>query len=284
MKLIIRGDDFGYTKTYNDGTIKAIEEGVLTCVDLMMDTPGTLDAIERIKNYPWISVGWHTHFWGKPVADAALVPSLINEAGRFKWRKDKALKKTAELQEIEIELRAELALCIQKLGRPFDTASISGHDEFSVIKRRICEEHGIPCNFFSEIDRLSGKIIPPDSPYEGLNVRKLGPDQYAGAYMYELESYHEYDPVGYMMEKIDPSWKETIMIAWHPGYLDDYILEESSLALSRVKDVSALCSKRLKNWIIENKIELSNQRDILYGTSEMQEHYQSVNSPLWIKK
>lgn len=44
MKLIIRADDVGYTKTHNDGTIKTIEEGVTTAVDVMLDCPGFEDA------------------------------------------------------------------------------------------------------------------------------------------------------------------------------------------------------------------------------------------------
>lgn len=82
MKLIVKADDYGYTPTYNDGTIKAIEEGLVTTVDLMLDTPGVEDAIERIKAYPWISVGWHSgHYWGVPAADPKLVPSMVNAEG-----------------------------------------------------------------------------------------------------------------------------------------------------------------------------------------------------------
>lgn len=30
MKLVMRADDFGYTKAYNDGMIKAVREGVVS--------------------------------------------------------------------------------------------------------------------------------------------------------------------------------------------------------------------------------------------------------------
>lgn len=64
MKLIIRADDVGYTVTHNDGTMKTIEEGITTSADLMLDCPGTEDACIRLRQFPWISIGWHTHFWG----------------------------------------------------------------------------------------------------------------------------------------------------------------------------------------------------------------------------
>ena len=50
-RLVYRADDIGYTKAFNDGAFKAIEEGIVTSADIMLDTPGTIDALERIKNY-----------------------------------------------------------------------------------------------------------------------------------------------------------------------------------------------------------------------------------------
>ena len=67
MKLIIRADDVGYTKIHNLGTFQTIDEGVVTSADVMLDCPGTVDALEQLKERPWISVGWHAHFWGAPV-------------------------------------------------------------------------------------------------------------------------------------------------------------------------------------------------------------------------
>jgi predicted glycoside hydrolase/deacetylase ChbG (UPF0249 family) len=57
MKLIIRADDVGYTDVYNIGAFETIDRGVVTSADVMLDTPGTVDALERLKSLPWISVG-----------------------------------------------------------------------------------------------------------------------------------------------------------------------------------------------------------------------------------
>lgn len=62
------------------------------------------------------------------------------------------------------------------------------------------------------------------------------------------------------------------MYGWHPGYCDDHIMEESTCNLHRCKELQACTSEEYKNWIIENKIELVNQRDVLYGTNEFQDH------------
>lgn len=67
-----------------------------------------------------------------------------------------------------------------------------------------------------------------------------------------------------------------------PGYCGDHIMAESTCNLHRCKELEAVTSQELKNWIVENKIELVNQRDVLYGTSQFQDHLKAIGSPLWI--
>ena len=76
--------------------------------------------------------------------------------------------------------------------------------------------------------------------------------------------------------------EEVFFYGWHPGYCDDHIMAESTCNLHRCKELEAVTSQAMKDWIIENKIELVNQRDVLYGTSEFQDHLKAIGSPLWI--
>jgi chitin disaccharide deacetylase len=50
--------------------------------------------------------------------------------------------------------------------------------------------------------------------------------------------------------------------------------------LARPADAEALCSDRLKNWIRQNRVELVNFRDALYGTREYQNHLTPIGSDL----
>jgi hypothetical protein len=63
-KMVVRADDIGMSRFCNIGAFEAIENGVVTAADVMLDSPGTEDALERLKKIPWISIGWHTHMWG----------------------------------------------------------------------------------------------------------------------------------------------------------------------------------------------------------------------------
>ena len=71
------------------------------------------------------------------------------------------------------------------------------------------------------------------------------------------------------------------MITCHPGYLDDYVVSNSSLTLHRVKELQCMIDPQLQKWIIDNRYELINQKDAIYGTNNYQEHLKSVGSPLW---
>ena len=85
-RMIIRVDDVGFSNVYNIGTFETIHNGVATSADVMLDSPGTVDALLRLKAFPWISIGWHTHMWGKPVLEDNKVQSLIEQEGEFKGR------------------------------------------------------------------------------------------------------------------------------------------------------------------------------------------------------
>ena len=85
MKLIIRADDVGYTDVCNIGAFETRGNGLVTAADVMLETPGAEDALRRLKDMPWISTGWHTHFWGSPLLAPARVPSLYDpRTGHFR--------------------------------------------------------------------------------------------------------------------------------------------------------------------------------------------------------
>lgn len=288
MKLIIRADDFGYTPTYNAGTEKAIMEGIVTSVDLMLDCPGLEDACERIKKYPWISIGWHGgHFWGQPALDPARVPSMVDTNGNFKFRHDKKAKDNCDYNEVVAECRAQLDRCIHLLGRVPDYTSGSTHmGPFEQARHQVCDEYGIPYNFCTKPGPDPGSLDElPNERFKDEDIYMV--NQPATVYKPCTSPIHAermaYDPVGYFLNNSDNMLERNIVItAWHPGFLDDYILNESSFTEARIIDVSALCSPVLKKWIMDNQVELINFRDALFHSREYQNHLHSVNSPLAI--
>ena len=285
MKLCYRADDFGYTVLFNDGVFKAIEQGIITHVDIMLDTPGAEDAMVRIKDYPWISIGWHTHFWGRPVLDPALVPSMVNEEGKFKFRKDQSLRLSVDYDEAVAEFRAQLQKMMSITGRIPDTANIRNQGNFERAKKQVCDEYHICYNFADGMtERQTGKAMPIEERYKKYNIQQLKGAQKGGT-IYDMEYFWDcYDPAKKIMNiDVEKHINSSFIGVCHPGFLDDIILSESSCQLARVRDCQAMCDPALRRWIIEHRVELVNCRDLLYGTHEYQNHLQAAGSDLFVK-
>ena len=68
----------------------------------------------------------------------------------------------------------------------------------------------------------------------------------------------------------------------HPGFVDYHVATNSSMRLHRIKEYEFAISEKTKQWIKENKIEIVNQKDMLYGTNEYQQHLKEIGSDLYL--
>lgn len=91
IRLIVRGDDFGYTHASNEALEPAFNRGVMTSASVLVPGPWFAETARIVKEHPEWSVGvhltitseWNTLRWA-PVAPAAAVPSLVAPDG-FLW-------------------------------------------------------------------------------------------------------------------------------------------------------------------------------------------------------
>ena len=300
MKLVVRADDFGFTKIYNEGLMKTIDHGIVTTVDLMLDTPGLEDACERIKKCPWISVGWHTHFWWKPVLSAWKVSSLVDETtGRFK--SGLSNRNDVDYDEAVAECRAQVQQCIRLLGKAPDTTDLNGTSVFDNARKQVCDEYGIIYHFAEK--HMKSPHIASDANCRFEETKVVGPseayrdlDIYFPTDLFSLKAVHQdsaacfmmnYDPVQYYREDPDHMRDHKVAVMpWHPGYLDDFMVEvydNPLLNAARPLDIRALCSDAIKEWIRENRIELVNYRDAIFGTCEYQNHLKAIGSDLAVR-
>ncbi len=297
MKMIIRADDVGYSDVCNIGTFETMERGVVTSADVMLDTPGTEDALRRLKEFPWISVGWHAHFWGSPVLDPKEVPSLVDkETGRF--RHFLYQQEDVVFEEALSECRAQIERCIRILGKAPDTGSdgLMNDTPLNRARRQVCEEYGMAYDFANKLNMVNGvpTIATPSERWAHCNIYIADPKPaYEELYTDSVTEVEKYDPAGYYIEDRGSllKYKENDVVeqSWHPGYLDNYVYRQGdygkfarNFTLGRIMDVEALCSERLRNWIKDNHIELVNYRDALYGSREYQNHLRIIGSDLVI--
>lgn len=292
-KMIVRADDVGYTHVFNLGTFEAIRNGIVTSADVMLESPGTEEALTWLKEMPWISIGWHSHFWCSPVLPVEKVQSLLIP-GTDRFRHDIHTTEDMDEAELEAECEAQMQRCIKILGKAPDTTNLSMEDKmFTRVQKRICDEYGIAYHFGVKEGR--GQV---DKPLEKWASRKIYIPAPVNAYK-EVENesitdqYEKYDPVNYYLEDPDHllDLPDDVIVeqSWHPGYVDyfvykcgDYGPRARYFTSIRTQDVAALTSDRLKNWIKEKKIELINFRDALYGTNEYQNYLNASGSDLYV--
>lgn len=300
MKLIIRADDVGYTDVCNIGAFETIEHGVVTNADVMMDTPGTVDALQRLKAFPWISLGWHGHMWGSPVLDPKDVPSLVmEENGRIRFRKNLRTLPDVVFEEALAECRAQIERCVRILGRAPDVTGGMRTTEapFARAMKQVCDEYGIAYNTTIYPGPSDGMpwTAPVDPRWASRKIYHLGPRHPYNATQVlladSLTAAEKYDPASFYLDDpshmLDLGEDEVMMTALHPGYVDYYVYrlgdygpEARNFILARPVDVEALCSERLKDWIRKNRVVLVNYRDALYGTQEYQNHLRAIGSDL----
>ncbi len=255
-KLIVRADDVGHSSVCNIGSFETIENGVVTSADVMLDSPGTEDALERLKAFPWISVGWHMHMWGAPVLDAREVPSLVEKSGEFTGRFRLDLRDAADVVHGEAvkELRAQLDRCIRILGRVPDTGGgARGSSPWGTAVKQVTDEYGLVYDFFSSpatpaayVERIAAAqkageewarhypatprpAQPADPKWAGRKIVNVaGTTAYIDLLTDSISKVEkDYDPVRFYTEDRAGILKypeDTIaMQSWHPGYVDYYV-------------------------------------------------------------
>jgi hopanoid biosynthesis associated protein HpnK len=83
-RLIINADDFGLSRSVNEGVVLAHRRGVLTSATLMVNTPGFEEAVRLAAENPRLGVGLHLNWVrGRPISPPEAVPSLVDSRGLF---------------------------------------------------------------------------------------------------------------------------------------------------------------------------------------------------------
>ena len=135
-KLIVRGDDMGFSHSGNVALIKSYREGIQTSIEVIAPSPWFPEAVNLLKQNPRADVGLHfaiTSEWdGVKWRPLASVPSITNEDGYFypmlfkNWNYpgQAVLDQAWKVDDVEKELRAQIALAKKYIPR---LSHISGH-------------------------------------------------------------------------------------------------------------------------------------------------------------
>jgi predicted glycoside hydrolase/deacetylase ChbG (UPF0249 family) len=83
--LIVNADDFGRTRGVSAGIVHAHLHGLVTTATAMVNMPGALqDVAQASEQAPTLGLGVHLNLTlGRPLLDAAEIPSLVGPDGSF---------------------------------------------------------------------------------------------------------------------------------------------------------------------------------------------------------
>jgi len=159
QKLIVRGDDMGFSHSGNEALIKTFEEGIETSIEVIVPSPWFPEAVKMLAEHPTVDVGIHlvlTSEWDnvkwQPLTNA---PSITNKDGYFypmiwpnkNYPGQALLENEFSVEEIEKEWRAQIELAKKLIPR---LSHISGHmgctglnDEVAAMAKKLAIEYGI---------------------------------------------------------------------------------------------------------------------------------------------
>ena len=260
-RLVIRGDDMGFSHSANEALIKTYKEGILTSIEVIAPSPWFPEAAKYLQQNPQIDVGlhfavsseWDNVKW-RPLSDA---PSLRNDDGYFypmtfpnkHYPAQSVVENAAALKDIEKELRAQLALALKYIPR---LSHISGHmgsislsGEVKEMSKRVAEEFNLTL-----VDGGRDNVF--NAEYIWFDSRNMSTDQRIDAFITKLD-------------ELKPG--HTYVYVEHPGMANDELkaihhIGYENVAQDRQAVTDMLTSEKLKEAIVRRGIRLVSYKEL----------------------
>jgi predicted glycoside hydrolase/deacetylase ChbG (UPF0249 family) len=158
-RLIVRGDDMGFSHAGNVALIKSSLEGIQTSIEIIVPSPWFPEAVKMLQQNPKIDVGIHialTSEWDnikyRPLSNS---PSLTDADGYFypfiyrnsNYPGQSLSENNPKLEDIESEIRAQIELALKKIPRISHISSHMGcynmNPEVKALAKRLAQEYKI---------------------------------------------------------------------------------------------------------------------------------------------
>ena len=243
--IIIRADDLGYSEGINYGILKTVKDGIIKTVGLMVNMYHSIQGFELIKDYN-CCIGLHTNISvGKPICNPNEVQSLVDENGFFKSSKvyRNSKEEFVNYNDVYREIEAQYLRFIEIVGRKpdyFEAHAVKSEMFFKALEDFAVEYDLKYIPMKSKVD-IGDKLVhmcPLNSMNKDYNAEESIKDELSKLTVGEYSTY-----------------------VCHPGYLDAYVFNTSSLLEGRIKEVDMLCDKNISKWLKEYNFEIITYSD-----------------------
>lgn len=247
-RLLIRADDLGFSEGTNYGIEKAVRHGVIRSVGLMPNMLAARHGFELIRDLD-VCVGQHTNICvGRPLTDPAKIPSITQPNGEFRSSRDyrTAQEDFVVLDEVVLEIEAQYQRFVALTGRQpsyFEGHAVASANFFKGLEI-VAERHGL--------DYLALSLGP-------------APILFGKAQLYfHMDSMKpDYDPFASLKHCVEHAHEDAVeMFVCHPGYLDAYILEKSSLTIPRALEAAMCSAPETRTYLQAQQVELVTYDDL----------------------
>lgn len=259
-RLIIRGDDMGYSHSGNEALIKTYKEGIETSIEVIVPSPWFPEAVKLLQQNPGVDVGIHlaiTSEWEnikwRPLTDC---PSLKDASGYFypminpnkNYPGQSISENSWKIADIEKEFRAQIELALKRIPQISHLSSHMGctniSEEVKALTKRLAKEYKID-------------VDPADYKVKGLG--------YDGPHKTSEEKIQSFLTA---LGKITPG--ETYIFVEHPGLFNDELkavfhIGYEDVAGDRQGVTDLFTSEKVKALIKEKGIQLVGYRDLGKG-------------------
>ncbi len=260
-RLIVRGDDMGFSHSADVALIKSYRQGIETSIEVIAPSPWFPETVKMLKNNPRVDVGLHfaiTSEWDnvkwRPLTDCA---TLRNEDGYFypmlfknkNYPGQAILDHTYKLEDIEKELRAQIELAKKHIPR---LSHVSGHmgstaftPEVKAMALKVAKEYNLPM-----VD------VGPETTgisYTWFDFRNKTTEQ-------RIDSFIA------MLDKLENG--KTYVFVEHPGLDNDELraihhIGYNDVAQGRQDVTTIFTSEKVKAAIIRKGVQLVSYKDVL---------------------
>lgn len=266
-KLIVNADDYGHTPGVSRGIREAHLHGIVTSTTAMMNMATVEEALMQAgQSCPNLGIGVHLVLTtGRPVSPLHEVGTLVNSDGEF-WGEEGLIERIhqIDLEQVRREWTAQVEKYVRITGKKPD--HLDSHHHAAYYSPGLCEIHlqlaremGCGVRFPTEsvgLDTLGGFSDEYARDCNASNQALMDRTKIARPDAFVRTFYDETCNVDYLLGVFSQLNAGSTELMCHPGFADEELLQSSSYARQREKELEVLTHPQVFDGLKKNQIEL----------------------------